>query len=580
MSCYPLCRREDKPHSNSDHFEGIVLLDGSTTLTSSSSGSNTPLGKEIDGSPPESLPKNEFFNDGQHSSRSSEEPSSGLDTTRNFKQPKINPIGEARLVHEVFRIYGELVLVETECIKVDKQQNESQAELSGVEWQAKIALHQSLLSKHHDFFLASQHPSASQGLNSLAVSHKMPTRMWRYGIDSLLVLLRQKLPGSLDYMRNFIDLAFSMMTQLLESARAFRKTWIECLGDLARYRMAVEESEDRTSWASVSKYWYNKGADLSPEVGRIRHHLGILARPDMLLQLFYYTKALVSIRPYPKTRECMRLLFEADNGQQHTLNQHTMVTAFIATHGALFNERPADQFITLANNFLSLLRGEVRSLGRQGVYIMLCNFAAILQYGDQSAVMVMEFSQRKSAADAYEFALNFTAGLDLELKITEPSDPKLDLSPIASQGSALAFHTLSVLLDHLGDPSMYPSVHISLAFIWGLALHPHAMQKVDKFIPWANIARFLNTLIDSDIPIEDDGFPSDDGVTRQLPEDFLIRGQLWSQLYFPDEFFDGAPEGIDIEQPFAVISRKQRCLWIGVQIARVCSNFLWFKCLS
>jgi hypothetical protein len=528
---------------------------------------------EIDGSPPEHLPENEIFNDDQHSSGSSEEPSSGLDTLRNFKQPKTNTIEEAQLTSEVFRIYGKLVLMEAECIKVDKQRTESQAELSSVEWQAKISLHQSLLGKYYDFFLASQHPSASQALNSLAASHEMPARMWRYAIDSLLVLLRRKYPESLDYIRKFIDGAFSVITQLLESARAFRKIWIECLGDLARYRMAVEESEVRESWAGVSEYWYNKAADLSPETGRIQHHLGILARPDVLLQLFYYTKALVSIRPYPQTRESMALLFSPDNGQQQA---YTMVTAFVATHGALFNEWPADQFITLAKQFLSLLRGEARPLGHQGVYIMLCNFAAMLQYGDQSAVMVMEFSQKKSAADAYELALDSTAGLDLELKIKEPSDAKLGLSPIASQGSALAFHTLSVLLD-LRDPGICPSVHVSLAFIWGLALHPLAMQKVDKFIPWAKIVRFLNILIDSDIPIEDDTFPLDDGSICQLPEDFLLRGQLWTQLYFSDKFFDGMPEKIDrpsIEQPFAAISRKRRCLWLGGQIAKVGSNSL------
>ncbi|KAJ5449407.1 uncharacterized protein N7458_005856 [Penicillium daleae] len=353
----------------------------------------------------------------------------------------------------------------------------------------------------------------------------MPARLWRYGIHSLLQLLRQKLPISWDYMLDFILNAYTMLTILLENVIAFRETWLECLGDLARYRMAVEESGDRTLWADISRYWYNKLAEFSPEVGRVHFHLGILARPDELLQLFYYTKALVSICPFPNTRESMEILFRANEGQ--VLTQRTMASAFIATHGALFNKRPADQFTTLANNFLVLLRGEARSLGRQEVYIMLCNFAAMFQYGDKSALFVMEFIKRKSAADADELALNSTADLDLELKIKKPSDPSLDLSPIASHGSSLTFHTLSVLLDHLGDPSIYPSVHVSLAFIWTLALRPPAMQKVDKFIHWANIVRFLNNLIDSDIPfhkIEDDAFPSDDGTTRQLPEDFLIRG--------------------------------------------------------
>jgi hypothetical protein len=221
---------------------------------------------------------------------------------------------------------------------------------------------------------------------------------------------------------------------------------------------------------------------------------------------------------------------------------------------------------------------------------MSCNFASILQYGDSEAVMALKFSQKnyESAAEAYESAINWTPGLDLNLETEgkeggEPTDASFHLSPMALQGTALAFHTLFVLLDHLDDPIIYPSAHIAFSFIWSLALHPLAMQEVDKFIPWVHIARFLNNLIDSDIDtdidfdkIEEDTFPMDDDeTTRQLPEDFLIRGQSWSTLYFPDGFFEGAPSEDDrpvIEPAATAIPRKHRCLWLGVRIATVCSN--------
>jgi hypothetical protein len=564
--------------------------------------------------PPDQDPEIEFnadLND-PYSSHSLELPggSQSSDPPRMYKQPETNPITEDQLINEVRSIYAGLVMVEKKCIEVDKQQSESNVELSGLQWQAMISLHRTLLYEHHDFFLASQHPSASSVLKRLADKYAMPARMWRYGIHSFLELLRQKLPNSLDYMLNFIYLAYSMMTLLLESVAAFSETWIECLGDLARYRMAVEESDmrDREVWAGVSRYWYNQDADRSPDVGRIQHHLAVLARPDVLQQLFHYTKALVSVRPFPNARESVVLLFSPYNGQDEDLNQHTMVNAFIATHSALFNKWPADQFTTLANRFLLLLREESRHLGRQGqtgVYIMSCNFASILQYGDSdgNADIVREFAQNNhaSAAGASEFALNWTSGLDLgsksKIKIKEkgePTDPSAHLPPMAFHGSTLAFHTLSIFLDQLGDPSIYPSVHISLSFIWSLALHPLAMQLVDAFIPWASIARFLNTLIDSDIvsgtnshkdterkfnKIEAKNFPLEDRTTRYLPEDFLIRGQSWSQLYYPTNFFEGAPSEDDrpvIEPTSTATPRMLRCLWLGVQIATVCRIFLWF----
>lgn len=47
--------------------------------------------------------------------------------------------------------------------------------------------------------------------------------MWRQGIYSFLDLLRRKLLESLEHMLNFIYLAYSMMTILLESVLSLRK---------------------------------------------------------------------------------------------------------------------------------------------------------------------------------------------------------------------------------------------------------------------------------------------------------------------------------------------------------------------
>src|SRR5213078_2329412 len=119
----------------------------------------------------------------------------------------------------------------------------AQPKLNNEQWQALIALHRTLLHEHHDFFLASQHPSASPALRRLASKYAMPARMWRHGIHSFLELLRHRLPASLDHMLAFIYLAYSMMALLYETVPTFEETWIECLGDLARYRIAIEETD-------------------------------------------------------------------------------------------------------------------------------------------------------------------------------------------------------------------------------------------------------------------------------------------------------------------------------------------------
>ncbi|KAK1658554.1 hypothetical protein BDP55DRAFT_506504, partial [Colletotrichum godetiae] len=86
-------------------------------------------------------------------------------------------------------------MVESKCIEVDNAQssnNQTNPKLNNEQWQALIALHRTLLHEHHDFFLASQHPSASPALRRLASKYAMPARMWRHGIHSFLEVLRHR----------------------------------------------------------------------------------------------------------------------------------------------------------------------------------------------------------------------------------------------------------------------------------------------------------------------------------------------------------------------------------------------------
>ncbi|KAJ6070177.1 DNA/RNA-binding domain, partial [Penicillium canescens] len=89
--------------------------------------------------------------------------------------------------------------------------------------------------------------------------------------------------------------------------------------------------------------------DQCPETGRIQHHLAVLSRPDTLQQFFYYTKALISVRPFSNARE-------------------SMLSVCCQVEVLPFQ-----------------LRQEVSRLGRegqQGVFITR-NIAAIFQYGDK-----------------------------------------------------------------------------------------------------------------------------------------------------------------------------------------------------
>jgi len=572
--------------------------------SASGSGSNVS-GRAINSTPMKSIPvppepTHGNSDDGEGKRRppgdpttmSSEEgPGTERMTSLQLPQLETHPLTEEQLVNEVRGIYAGLVMVEKKCIEIDKQQAESKNKLSDHQWQALISLHRTLLHEHHDFFLASQHPSASPVLKKLAEKYAMPARMWRYGIHSFLELLRHRLPDSLEHTLTFLYLAYSMMTLLLESVPAFEDTWIECLGDLARYRMAVEESDlrDRETWAGVARYWYHQAADKSPNVGRIQHHLAVLARPDMLQQLFYYTKSLVSLHPFPSAGESIQFLFHPLLNGPKPYNQPVVASAFVAAHGNLFSQGPLSDLKVLVNEYLLHLDKYVGRLGNSfklhGVYMASCNLAAISQYGVADAVVPAEFKEQQqdgsmTASDSWTSVDKVDA---IEAEFCEFQDSQSQRT--VYYGAHLAFKTLSAFLDHIGNKNVFPAVHAYLAFIWCMALNNTSIKHIEVAVPWSKLATFLNAMLRSNTDLrvlERTEFPVADD-RKCFPEDFLLRGQVWSQGYFPADHFKGAwaeDEGRTIEVPSLSMARMYRCLWLGVRLAMVGLFFFFLLSLS
>ena len=146
-------------------------------------------------------------------------PDESPERLRMIREPSTRPISPEQLIAEVKGIYAGLIMVEAKCVDVDSRQHQAaldtdgrQKPLEDRQWQALIALHKTLLHEHHDFFLASQHPSASAALRKLAQKYAMPARMWKHAIHSFLELLRHRLPQSLEHMLTFIYISYSMMS--------------------------------------------------------------------------------------------------------------------------------------------------------------------------------------------------------------------------------------------------------------------------------------------------------------------------------------------------------------------------------
>ena len=490
-----------------------------------------------------------------------------------IRQPKTRPISQEQLVAEVKGIYAGLIMVEAKCIEVDNKQAAlalsdpgSLPKLNNDQWQALIALHRTLLHEHHDFFLASQHPSASPALRRLASKYAMPARMWRHGIHSLLEILRRRLPASLDHMLAFIYLAYSMMALIYETVPAFKDTWIECLGDLGRYRMAIEDDDirDRDIWTGVARHWYSKASDNAPSTGRLYHHLAILASPNALLQLHYYSKSLCVAVPFPSARDSMLTLFDPilnDVSGQGQYRLPPFDTAFVKVHGLLFMNKIMDKFQPAVVDFLDLLDNHIgrvtRKFMEQGLHIAVSNIIAMLGYGSQDnpLMKVIDGTSRDTS--------------EMAVVIDEKTMKRfLDAEYLANK-------VLRIVLKRRGDPNVLPFIHITLVFMYFISRHPLAMRLLETRFPWQLLVETLNPFLAS-CPsrdrIEDTSFPLPiKDHNRPLTEDFALRGLRWADGYFPETWF--AEDKLDdeersLEAPSKIDVRKERILWLACNICR------------
>ena len=161
-----------------------------------------------------------------------------------LQERETRPISQEQLVKEVKGIYAGLVMAESKAIEVDTVQSSvRESRLNDEQWQALVSLHRTLLHEHHDFFLASQHPSASPA-RRLASQYAMSGRMWRHDIHSFLERVRHRFPYSLYRMLVFSYLSYDTPSLPNATVSAGREEiWVKRLGGLGRYRCKICRAE-------------------------------------------------------------------------------------------------------------------------------------------------------------------------------------------------------------------------------------------------------------------------------------------------------------------------------------------------
>ena len=252
----------------------------------------------------------------------------------------------------------------------------------------------------------------------------------------------------------------------------------------------------------------------------------------------------------------------------------------------------------LFDEYISKSGGTLKEFG---AFVVVSNIAALFEYGAPKPRLRLGYKNALTMKDTasepescnrnqVEHALTNEDLTGLDSNSVMPLDDETS-SIFITRASILASGILELWLHRETDSNIHPLVHVYLVFIWSLIIAQEAWKpfeedpvwrNIEKELPWHLICRFLNTVageFHSTPKIFAEDFPqsskenSNKDISRPLPADFALRGQIYSQWYFPSNWFTNTMVDDDerpLELPSMVEPRLERILWLAHRIASVC----------
>jgi hypothetical protein len=336
-----------------------------------------------------------------------------------------------------------------------------------------------------------------------------------------------------------------------------------------------------------------------------------LARPNALQQLYYYSRSLTCVKPFPSARESILTLLDPILGRAVATYSHALPidTNYIKAHALLFEKLSLDDFKQAMVEFINNLDNHIGRVTakwkEQGVYIAVTNISGWFDYGlDDNAFRQVFLTQ------LYEKAKN-SPPVEEQLRTASPADQQDPTPPVVpehellskvntlaeqphfSQAKRLTNDTFALVLRRIGDKNVLPHVHIMLSFLTTFAANSYVSHLLAD-IPWTELVAFLNTLVKTENQIQNQSqsqnisqpqnidtlfstpvFPSDGERSDELPlpEDYLVRGLIWAHDYFPKKWFEREHDEEEryLELASTVKSRMERVLRLGHKLSTVSS---------
>jgi serine/threonine protein kinase len=506
---------------------------------------------------------------------------------------------EAKFYLEILR---DLFEAKKACEKLHEEQS-SRMRLTDEQSQALIAAHRKVLNEYCDFFFAAWHPCSTESLRRSVKVKETPSRMWHTGIYSLFQLLRHH---SVRHSLTFLRLAYSMVALIMEYVPINEDhLWAEMLGGLARciVKVSVGDADVSKCWSGVPGRWYNKAADEYPHIGRLQYHLGAIAEPKIIRQLFHFSKALISVTPFPNTWQSLMMLFELfPEGPQLTSWGDSLVeSTLVKVHGVLFRHGSIQEYKSLMIQFRSGLCDHIGRLRKEfsqqssEIAFILCaaarGFGGSPTYDHQKTHV--ENTQETRQLETYQASLEQEGSHSAASRVQDETyrapkaiHQKRSDVPGSATGTMLASSTFtdaSYIILHAqrelgrtvsvacaGGEEVLPFMHVVLVY---LTFIPDEASHVRQCMSWYNISRFVNTLRKHVVESQSETmeFPQQQTIAgRQLPEDYDLRGSSLVEEYFPLGFFDDlnpSTEDRMKERPDYVVYRAKRIWYLAHKLA-------------
>ncbi|KAG6333998.1 hypothetical protein ID866_5081 [Astraeus odoratus] len=219
------------------------------------------------------------------------------------KPPREEPANNAFSI-QLKRLYRNITALEHKILNEDTDENPDEGrvvlqgrgrevteeDLDQQKWARVISNHKRLADMMHDMMQISLAPSVPASLRVIPTKYNIIIRLWTHAFHKLLEALRRASFTSsiaLEHLQDFIYFAYTFYTGLLEepTLRTFRAGWLEALGDLARYRMAVAAmvTNSQLSGTALTTDAVSKAAAAASEEGgskRSRSQMSVKSSSD------------------------------------------------------------------------------------------------------------------------------------------------------------------------------------------------------------------------------------------------------------------------------------------------------------